>query len=182
MMIGKRISEIRAEKGLSQEGLAELTGLSKKTIGRWERGETVPSTNDLEYLLEKLNVSHGEFYRESAQTEVVKAASVTFESNETEANEQWQEKIETERETFSKRKMWVIMMLIIAFSVFLVISAFVFFYYSFFGVYLDHLIFFLHANEYIKYWGEVLFIIGSLIIIFCLIALIKIKKAGQKKP
>ncbi len=181
MRIGKRISEIRAEKGLSQEGVAELTGLSKKTIGRWERGETAPSANDLEYLLEKLNISHGEFFGESGVAEVVNAAVVTSATNE-EANKQGQEKVEEEREIFSKRKMWVIIMLVIAFSVFLVISAFVFFYYSFFGVYLDHLIFFLHANEYIKYWGEVLFAIGSLIVIFCLIALIKIKKAGRKEP
>ena len=185
MMIGKRISEIRAEKGLSQEELAELTGLSKKTIGRWERGETMPSTNDLEYLLEKLNVSHGEFFGESAQTEVVKAASVISASNEAEANEQCPKKIEEERKSvyiISKRKMSVIKILLSHYAVLLVILTSVFLYYLFFWQYIDYLILCFHAKMYIECWGEVLFAIGSLIIVFCLIALLKIKRAGRKKP
>ncbi len=66
MDIGKRLKEVRIEKGLSQDDLSEVTGLSKKTIGRWERGETVPSTADLTFLLGKINVSYSDFFGESA--------------------------------------------------------------------------------------------------------------------
>ena len=66
MDIGKRLKEVRIEKGLSQDGLSDVTGLSKKTIGRWERGETVPSTADLTFLLGKINVSYSDFFGESA--------------------------------------------------------------------------------------------------------------------
>ncbi len=184
MRIGKRIGEIRTEKGLSQEGLAELTGLSKKTIGRWERGETVPSTNDLEYLLEKLNISHGEFFGESGVAEVVNAAVVTSAANE-QANKQGQEKVEEERKSvcvISKRRMSVIKILLSHYAVLLVVLTSVFLYYLFFWQYIDYLILCFHAKMYIECLGEVLFAIGSLIVIFCLIALIKIKKAGRKKP
>ena len=67
MDIGKRLKEVRIEKGLSQDGLSDVTGLSKKTIGRWERGETVPSTADLTFLLGKINVSYSEFFSENAE-------------------------------------------------------------------------------------------------------------------
>ena len=67
MDIGKRLKEVRIEKGLSQDDLSDVTGLSKKTIGRWERGETVPSTADLTFLLGKINVSYSDFFGESAE-------------------------------------------------------------------------------------------------------------------
>lgn len=41
---GKRIRQLRTEKGLSQEQLAELTGFHRTYIGMIERGE--------QYLLE----------------------------------------------------------------------------------------------------------------------------------
>lgn len=36
--IGKFIQEIRKEKGLTQKELAELIGVSDKTISKWENG------------------------------------------------------------------------------------------------------------------------------------------------
>jgi len=38
------LSEARAERGLTQEALAELVGVSRKTINTVERGRFVPST------------------------------------------------------------------------------------------------------------------------------------------
>lgn len=38
MRLGKRIKEIRKTKGLTQEQLAELTGLDRTTISRIESG------------------------------------------------------------------------------------------------------------------------------------------------
>ena len=39
----KRVKELRIKKGLSQEELAENTGLSIRTIQRIENGENTPS-------------------------------------------------------------------------------------------------------------------------------------------
>ena len=37
-MIGKKIKEIREEKGISQYRLAQLTGINRSTINRYENG------------------------------------------------------------------------------------------------------------------------------------------------
>lgn len=36
--IGKFIAQCRNEKGLTQEALGEILGVSNKTISRWENG------------------------------------------------------------------------------------------------------------------------------------------------
>ena len=48
--IGKFISENRKRKGLTQEQLGELLGVTNKTISRWENGENQP-------LIAKMNRS-----------------------------------------------------------------------------------------------------------------------------
>ena len=40
--IGKFISENRKRKGLTQEQLGELLGVTNKTISRWENGNYMP--------------------------------------------------------------------------------------------------------------------------------------------
>ena len=37
--IGKFISELRKEKGLTQEQLGEKVGVTNKTVSRWETGD-----------------------------------------------------------------------------------------------------------------------------------------------
>ena len=37
-MIGEKIKELREEKGISQYRLAELTGINRSTINRYENG------------------------------------------------------------------------------------------------------------------------------------------------
>lgn len=55
--IAKRIRELRKKKGLSQELLAENSGLSLRTIQRIENGETAPRGETLKRLADTLNVS-----------------------------------------------------------------------------------------------------------------------------
>ena len=38
MTIGERIALLRKKAGLSQEKLAELVGVSRQAIGKWESG------------------------------------------------------------------------------------------------------------------------------------------------
>lgn len=43
MNIGAQIARLRKEKGWSQNDLAEAVGASREIIGRYERGDAVPS-------------------------------------------------------------------------------------------------------------------------------------------
>ena len=47
--IGKFLQELRKEKGLTQEQLAEQVGVARRTISRWETGSNMP---DLDILIE----------------------------------------------------------------------------------------------------------------------------------
>ena len=41
-VIGRRISRLREQRGISRQELAELMGVSRQTIYRWEHGERLP--------------------------------------------------------------------------------------------------------------------------------------------
>lgn len=47
--LAQRLQQLRRQKGLSQENLAEQLGVSRQAVGKWESGATVP---ELEKLLE----------------------------------------------------------------------------------------------------------------------------------
>ncbi|HEN1710193.1 TPA: helix-turn-helix transcriptional regulator, partial [Enterococcus faecium] len=47
MTISKVIKQKRIEKQLTQEDLAEMLLVSKKTISNWENGRTIPGTENL---------------------------------------------------------------------------------------------------------------------------------------
>jgi len=55
-----RIKELRNKKGMSQEILAEESGLSLRTIQRIEKGETNPTGDSLKRLSNALNVNPDE--------------------------------------------------------------------------------------------------------------------------
>lgn len=55
-----RLKELRNQKGLSQEVLAEKSGLSLRTIQRVENGETNPAGESLKRLSNALNVNPDE--------------------------------------------------------------------------------------------------------------------------
>ena len=47
---GRVIREVRERRGLSQESLADLAGLSRSFLGEIERGEATPSIETLQKL------------------------------------------------------------------------------------------------------------------------------------
>ena len=53
MDIGTRIRELRLERGLSQEALAEQLGVSRQAVTKWESGASAPSTAKLLELIDK---------------------------------------------------------------------------------------------------------------------------------
>ena len=54
--IGSFIKEIRKEKGLTQEQLAEKLDVSQKSVSRWETGKTMPDLSLYEPLCEVLGI------------------------------------------------------------------------------------------------------------------------------
>jgi len=58
--IGAFIQEMRKEKQMTQEQLAELLGTSQKSISRWENGKTMPDMSLYEPLCEALGIEISE--------------------------------------------------------------------------------------------------------------------------
>ena len=56
-MIGKIIKEQRVKKNLTQTELAEMIGISDKTISKWETGKGLPDISLIETLSKALGVS-----------------------------------------------------------------------------------------------------------------------------
>lgn len=54
--IGSFLRELRKEKGITQEQLAELTGVSNRSVSRWETGTNLPDLDILIQLADYYNV------------------------------------------------------------------------------------------------------------------------------
>ena len=57
MNFGENLQMIRKKNRLSQEGLAEMLGVSRQAVSKWELGEGYPEVDKLLLLSKKLNVS-----------------------------------------------------------------------------------------------------------------------------
>ena len=57
MEFGKKLFELRKQKNLSQEQLAEKMGVARQTISKWELGETSPDLKQAKELSKIFNVS-----------------------------------------------------------------------------------------------------------------------------
>lgn len=55
--IGKRIASLRKEKGLKQEQLAEMLGVSGQAVSKWENDQTCPDITLLPKLAQILGIS-----------------------------------------------------------------------------------------------------------------------------
>ena len=57
MELGKKIKQLRLNKGVTQETLANALGVTYQAVSRWENGETIPNTETLKLLSELFDVS-----------------------------------------------------------------------------------------------------------------------------
>lgn len=61
--MGYRIAKRRTELGMSQEGLAELAGMSRVSVVRIENGEQTPRSNTAERLCKVLGITMNDLYQ-----------------------------------------------------------------------------------------------------------------------
>lgn len=59
MTLGERIQELRKARGLSQEGLGDLLGVSRQAISKWESDTTIPEVDKLVAISRRFEVSVG---------------------------------------------------------------------------------------------------------------------------
>ena len=64
MSIGKKIKELRIEKGLSQMQLGKIIGVSQKAIDYWERSVNEPKASYIISLVKAFDISFDEFFAE----------------------------------------------------------------------------------------------------------------------
>lgn len=57
MSFGENLQSIRKKNHLSQEALAEMLGVSRQAVSKWELGEGYPEVDKLLILSKKLNIS-----------------------------------------------------------------------------------------------------------------------------
>jgi len=60
---GKRLREIRKNKGISQEKLSKRAGFDRTYVGKIERGERSPSLETIEKLADALEVEILELFK-----------------------------------------------------------------------------------------------------------------------
>jgi len=72
--IGNFINELRKEKNMTQEDLANRMGVTAKSVSRWENGKTLPDISLLVELAEILNITLTELLkgRKLSKDELIK--------------------------------------------------------------------------------------------------------------
>lgn len=63
---GKRVRELRTERSLTQQQLADISGLHKNYIGMVERGERNPSLLNIDVLAKSLEMDISDLMRISS--------------------------------------------------------------------------------------------------------------------
>lgn len=69
MTLGQRLYEMRRSKGLSQEQVAEVLGVTRQTISKWETDQTTPDFDKILPLCELYNLTTDELLKGEAKQE-----------------------------------------------------------------------------------------------------------------
>lgn len=81
MNTDKKIYELRQSKNLSQDELAELIGVSRQSISKWENGTAVPGKSNISKLCEIFSVSVSYLLDDDYNKETVKSNDDDVNSN-----------------------------------------------------------------------------------------------------
>lgn len=75
MNIGRKIQLLRKQKGLSQEGLAEIIGVSRQAVSKWEAGQSMPDLDKVVAICDYFDVSTDYILRDAEHTAESASAS-----------------------------------------------------------------------------------------------------------
>lgn len=70
MTIDQKILQLRTSKGISQEELAEMLGVSRQSVSKWEMGQALPQIDKVLQLSEIFSVSVDELLRDNVELKV----------------------------------------------------------------------------------------------------------------
>lgn len=56
-MLGSKIKELRRQRHLNQDKFAQMLGVSRSTLSRWERNEAVPDSEQLTQIADAFQIS-----------------------------------------------------------------------------------------------------------------------------
>ena len=89
MSLGERIREQRKSRRMSQEKVAELVGVSRQAVAKWESGQSVPTTENLLRLAEAFGITVDSLLRSEESGEQHAAGEVCrFEPSAKEGREE----------------------------------------------------------------------------------------------
>lgn len=134
--IGLFLKELRKEKNMTQEVLAEKLNVSNRTVSRWETGNNMPDISLLVELSELYHVSIPEIVDGERKSEKMNQ----------ETRDTVEKMVEYSKNEVKIEKKKVISSLLMTFGIFIVISAFAIF-----------------PNE--SSWGSIYSIIGGIILV-----------------
>lgn len=83
MTLGQRLYEMRRSKGLSQEQVAEVLGVTRQTISKWETDQTTPDFDKILPLCELYNLTTDELLKGEARQESTENYSNEYKSENT---------------------------------------------------------------------------------------------------
>ena len=148
--IGSFLKELRKEKNLTQEQLAECFGVSNRTISRWETGNNMPDIGMLVEIADFYEVSIPEIIdgkRKSRDMETQKETVLSSEKeNSSGVRETAASLAEYSRNEVKTGKQKILGYLLTGFGIFIIISALAVF-----------------PNE--SSWGSIYSVIGSMILL-----------------
>ena len=117
MTLGERIASMRKEKGLSQEALGELVGVSRQAVSKWEADRAVPDVNNCIAMSRTLGVS---LTRLLDLEEETASAPAELDERHMRLVERLTERYEAERRRIRRRWRWPLILTLCALTVGLV--------------------------------------------------------------
>lgn len=78
MLFGEKLKQIRIASRMTQEQLAEITGLERKTIARYEIGDTIPRSSKVYEKLSEFFKTSIDFWKNDSPDDFQQTASIAY--------------------------------------------------------------------------------------------------------
>lgn len=111
MTLGERIATLRKEKGLSQEALGELVGVTRQAVSKWEADKALPDVNNCVAMSKVFGVSL------SHLLDLEESAPTDLNEHQLELVERMAERYATAQRNIRRRWRWPAILLVCALMV-----------------------------------------------------------------